>query len=167
MKLLIIRHAIAEDRVAFKRRGMADDLRPLTVEGRKKMRGAAAGIRAVIKEIDLIVTSPAIRAVETAHILAKSFPKAPHAELKDLSPAGKPDAVLRFLVEAGHETIAVVGHEPSLGKLICLCLGCRNEQRVPLKKGGLCVVNFDGPIVAGAGTLQMFLTPQVLRRLGK
>jgi phosphohistidine phosphatase len=167
MTLLIIRHAIAGDRVEFKRRGMPDDLRPLTVEGRKKLRRAVGGIKFLFEKIDLLTTSPLVRAVETAHIIGKSFPKTDQAELKDLSPAGKPEAVLKFLIGQRRETVALVGHEPQLGKLIAHCVGVNDPQRVPLKKGGMCVIEFDGPIAAAAGTLRMMLTPSVLRRLSK
>ncbi len=166
MKVLLIRHAIAEDRDAFKKTGMADDLRPLTVEGRRKMRRAARGLARAVESIDLIVTSPLVRAVETAHVVAKAYPKVHVVELESLAPGGKPEAVLRFLVQQGKGAIALVGHEPDLGRLICAAIGCKSPDRLPLKKGGAALIDFDGPVTAGEGTLQLVLTPQVLRKLG-
>ncbi len=165
MKVLLIRHAVAEEPAAFKKTGMPDDVRPLTVEGRRKMRRAAEGLTRVIEKLDLIATSPLVRAVETAHIIAKSYPKVPVAELEALAPGGKPESIFRFLVQQGQNVVALIGHEQDLGKLVCLSIGSKVLDRAPIKKGGAVLIEFDGPVVAGAGTLRLMLTPQILRRL--
>ncbi len=167
MNVLVIRHAIAEEQSTFKKSGMADDMRPLTVEGRRKMRRGANGLKRVVESIDLIATSPLIRAIETAHVIAKSFEKARVVELKDLSPGGKPEAVFKFLVQNRSQTVALIGHEPDLGKFVCLSLGCKIVDRVPLKKGGAAHLVFDGPVAAGGATLRALLTPQLLRKLAR
>src|SRR3954471_16837400 len=81
MLVLIIRHGRAGDPAEFARSGMGDDLRPLTVEGRKRMRRNAEGLKAIVGKIDVIVTSPLVRTVETAQIVAKAFGKVTMAEL--------------------------------------------------------------------------------------
>ncbi len=167
MHVLVIRHALAEDRASFKKAGQSDEMRPLTVDGRRRMRRGAQGLKRVVDSLDLIVTSPLIRSVETAHIVAKAFEKVHVAELKELSPGGRPEGIFRFLVDQGKETVALIGHEPDLGCLICLSLGCKIADRVPLKKGGAALLVFDGPIAAGAATLQAMLTPQLLRKLAR
>ena len=58
MTLLIIRHGIAMDRDEFAKTCPDDGLRPLTKEGRKKMRQAAAGLKSIIKAIDVLVSTP-------------------------------------------------------------------------------------------------------------
>src|SRR5262245_49797749 len=60
MHLLVVRHAIAEDKDVFARTGRSDDLRPLTDDGRAKMRRAADGLRSVAPEVDLVATSPLV-----------------------------------------------------------------------------------------------------------
>ncbi|GIW76329.1 MAG: phosphohistidine phosphatase SixA [Phycisphaerae bacterium] len=167
MNVLVIRHAIAEDQTTFKRSGLSDDLRPLTVEGRRKMRKAAEGLKRMMANIDLIATSPLIRAVETAHVIAKAFDKARVVELKDLAPGGKAEAIFTFLVQNRSQTIALVGHQPDLGQFICLSMGCKLEDRVSLKKGGVAHLVFEGPVASGAATLRVLLTPQLLRKLAK
>lgn len=167
MHVWVIRHAAAEDRASFKKTGLTDDLRPLTVEGRRRMRRGVQGLKRIVDSLDLIVTSPLIRAVETAHVVAKSFDKVHVAELKDLSPGGRPEGIFRFLVDQGKDTVALIGHEPDLSCLICLSIGCRIADRVQLKKGGAALLVFDGPIATGAATLRTLLTPQLLRKLAR
>ncbi len=73
MHLLIIRHAIAEDRDSFAGSGKSDDLRPLTDEGRAKMELGAAGLRALLPDITLLAASPLTRAQQTAEIVGKEY----------------------------------------------------------------------------------------------
>ena len=73
MRLLIVRHAIAEDRVAFAATGKDDDERPLTEEGRSRMEQGARGLRQLVPALDLVATSPLVRAVQTAEILAGAY----------------------------------------------------------------------------------------------
>lgn len=167
MDLLLIRHAIAADREVFAKTGMSDDLRPLTVEGRKKMRRAVESLRRIAEDVDLILTSPLARAVETAHIVARPYPDATVKELIDLAPRGSVEGVLKFVTKQQKKCVALVGHDPDLGKLLCHAIGCKHADRIPLKKGGVALLSFDGPVTPGHGVLKLLLTPQLLRRLAK
>ena len=73
MQVLVVRHAIAEQREEFARTGKDDSQRPLTHDGRRKMRRGAVGLRAVVPAIDVLATSPLLRAVQTAEILAAVY----------------------------------------------------------------------------------------------
>ena len=73
MKLLVIRHGPAGDREAWATEGRDDRLRPLTPDGKKEMRQVAKGLRTLIPGIDLIATSPLVRAAQTAEIVAKQY----------------------------------------------------------------------------------------------
>ena len=73
MELLIVRHAIAFPRDAG--RWPDDTGRPLTVEGVKRARRAAAGLKRIVKRPTLVLTSPLVRARETALYFPKSFPE--------------------------------------------------------------------------------------------
>ena len=73
MHLLIIRHAIAEDRDAFAKTGKPDDLRPLTSEGRAKMIRCAEGLHVIAPEISVLASSPRTRAHETAEIVGREY----------------------------------------------------------------------------------------------
>ena len=70
MNVLVIRHAIAEDRDVFARTEKDDDERPLTDEGRKKMARGAQGLHTLVPKLDLIASSPLVRAQQTAAIVA-------------------------------------------------------------------------------------------------
>jgi phosphohistidine phosphatase len=85
MKVLIIRHAIAEERDDFARTGKDDRLRPLTDEGRKKMKQAARGLKALVPEIDLLATSPLTRAAQTAAVLDSVYGGLSEVEIEELA----------------------------------------------------------------------------------
>ena len=86
MKLLLVRHAIAEDRREFEATGRDDALRPLTAEGREKMREAALGLRTVVPSIDVLATSPLVRAADTAGIIARCYQGLATTTLEELRP---------------------------------------------------------------------------------
>ena len=172
MNLLVIRHAIAEDKETFAASGRSDDLRPLTEEGRSKMRRAAGGLRVTCPRVALLASSPLLRARETAEIVAPAFRIARVEIVEALRPQGSFDAFVAWLRgrvppnEANDETtIAVVGHEPHLSGLVTWLMTTSTEPRIELKKGSACLLRFGRVPSAGAGILQWALTPSQLRRL--
>jgi phosphohistidine phosphatase len=85
-----------------------------------------------------------------------------------LTPDAEPGALLRWLRRQSEpELVAVVGHEPHLGCLVTWLLTGRAESRVPLKKGGACLLEFEDRPRAGGATLTWALTPSLLRRLAE
>ena len=70
MQLLIVRHAVAEDRERFAATGRGDAERPLTRKGRREFRKVARGLREALPSLDLIASSRLARAIETAAVLA-------------------------------------------------------------------------------------------------
>ena len=167
MELLIVRHAIAEDRETFARTGKDDDLRPLTPEGRKKMEQAAEGLRKVFPELDVLASSPLVRAKETAEIVAKAYGGLDVAIVEDLSPDGDPSAVAHWLRSLrGKRRVAVVGHNPDLGGLIgWFVTGDDDTTIIELKKGAACLLELEGPPAPGEATMLWALTPSQLRQL--
>lgn len=164
MELLIVRHAIAFER--NRRRWTDDGERPLTPAGKKLARKAAAGLREFAAAPHRLLSSPLVRARDTARILTK-FAGWPEAEkITELEP-GKPAlAILRLLRLDGGTRVAVVGHEPGLGKLLAVCLlGNPAPLPVDFKKIGVACVKFAGAPRAGRATLQWFATPRMLRAL--
>src|SRR5687768_2496732 len=119
MRVLIIRHGIAEDRAAFAKRGEGDEGRPLTDAGRRKMRDAAAGLTRAVKRIDVLGSSPLVRAMQTADIVSKACGGNKVLKTDVLEP-GKPlRGVLGWLQgQSADATVALVGHEPQLGMLV-------------------------------------------------
>jgi phosphohistidine phosphatase len=168
MKLLFIRHAIAEDRRRFARTGEDDGARPLTARGRRRMRAGARGLRRVAPQVDVLITSPLTRAVQTAEIVAGAYRDLKVIKLPHLTPEGSVHAVLKWLREHKHgSTVAIVGHEPQLGVCVSWLLTGLQESFVPMKKGGACLVELAEQVRAGRGRLLWSLAPGQLRALGE
>src|SRR5215212_10056338 len=110
MQLLIVRHAVAEDRDEFARTGQDDAQRPLTKAGRRKMRRAVRGLRAVVPRIDVLATSPFTRAAETAKIVAAEYEGLEPETVSELTPDGKYKDLIGWLRgQAARDLVAIVG----------------------------------------------------------
>lgn len=165
MRLLLIRHAIAEEREDFARTGKDDRLRPLTDEGRKKMRQAARGLRGQVPEIDLLATSPLTRAAQTGAIVDSVYGGLKVVEIEELAPDTTPAAFLLWLRQRKEGTIAAIGHEPSLGQILSWLLTGTERHLLSFRKGGACLLELPGEVAAGTATLLWALTPAQLRQL--
>jgi len=167
MQLLVIRHAAAEDKEEWARTGKSDDERPLTADGTRDMAKTAKGLRTIVAEVDLIATSPLVRARQTADIVASAL-GVQGVEVTDvLIPETPLSAFATWLVGQEHETVVVVGHEPHLGILVTWLLSGVEQPRVEMKKGAACLIEFDGKPAKGKGLLRWSIPPGLLRRLGK
>ena len=166
MKLLLVRHGIAEEAETFIAGGGSDAQRPLTEIGRKKMRKGANRLRSQIRQIDLLACSPLLRARETAEIIAQVFGNAPIIERPELDLGYPPEAVAAWLAQCQIKgLVTVVGHEPQLSLLTGLLLADVAQPLLIFRKGGMALIEFSGPVEAGAGTLAWALTPGQLRSL--
>lgn len=164
MDLYLIRHGLAAER------GDAypdDAKRPLTHEGVAKLRKEGAGLSALGVGFDLMLTSPLVRARQTAEALAKALPEPPAIEAVDSLAPGATFAAVREEL-ARHSTVArlaLVGHDPDLGRLAARLLGARAPM--PFRKGAICRIDLEAVPPAGPGVLRWFVTPKMLRRLGR
>ncbi len=166
MKLLLVRHAIAEEAESFIAAGGTDALRPLTEVGRKKMRKGANRLRAQLGSIDVLACSPLLRARETAEIIARAFGDPPIVERPELDYSQPPEAVVRWLAQGPAEDLVVaVGHEPQLGLLAGLLLAGIARPLVVFRKGGVAFLECPGRARAGEAVLHWALTPSQLRGL--
>lgn len=169
MRLLIVRHAIAEERETAGRGGgaKADRQRRLTDEGKRKFRKAAEALAEMVPDLALVATSPYARARETADLLAAAYGKAPVvSELADLAPDGDNAGVLRFALEQkALPALACVGHEPNLSALAGYLLTGRDRGFIELRKGGAILLDFPARIAAGGAILHWHLAPGMLRDL--
>jgi phosphohistidine phosphatase len=164
MRLLIVRHAIADNREEWAKSGRPDGERPLTPRGIKRMRSAARGLASLVETPDVIATSPLVRAVQTAEIVAKAWGIEKLVEAGALSPTGEyADLVawLRSLKTNG--TVVVVGHEPHLSGLGSYLLTGRRESFLELKKGAACLIQLSEPPTPGVARLLWLLGPGQLR----
>ncbi|HET9226600.1 MAG TPA: histidine phosphatase family protein [Thermoanaerobaculia bacterium] len=165
MRLLLIRHAIAEEREDFVRTGKDDRLRPLTDEGRKKMKQAARGLRTLVPDIDLLATSPLTRAAQTGAILDSVFGGLDEVEIEELSPETTPEELLRWLRQQDKKVIAAIGHEPSLSQILGWLLTGTERRIFAFRKGGACLLQLPDDPAGGTATLLWALTPGQLRAL--
>lgn len=165
MKLLLIRHAIAEERESFAKTGQDDQLRPLTDEGRKKMKQAAKGLREIVPEIDLLATSPLTRAAQTAAIVDSIYGGLQEVEIEELAPEATPADFLVWLRKQKVKTLAAVGHEPSISLLLSWFLTGTERRIHSFRKGGACLLDLPDQMGAGTATLLWALTPAQLRAL--
>src|SRR5437870_7847561 len=97
MRLVVVRHAIAEDREAFARSHKDDAARPLTPDGRRKMARAALGLKELVPELELLAASPYKRALETAEIIAHAYGHPRVERVPELAPGTGIDRVIGWL----------------------------------------------------------------------
>jgi len=166
MDLLIVRHAIAFERNP--RRWRDDGDRPLSPDGMVRARKAAAGLKQITERPQCVLASPLMRAKQTATILTEfaGWPKA--TECTALSPDEPPEELFTVLATLKEKIVAVVGHQPGLGRLIAACLpaqvrGGVNPEAFELKKMGAALISFPKAARAGAGALQWLVPPRILR----
>jgi phosphohistidine phosphatase len=143
MNLYIIRHAIAVDEATSDYE--SDSERPLTDKGRKKMRQIAKALRQLGVDFDLILSSPYVRACETAEIVADVFKMKNKIVFSDhLIPEGNPELLIGEINEKHTvESLAIVGHEPHLSAFIGLLITDSSKVEITLKKGGVCHLSAD------------------------
>lgn len=167
MQLLIIRHAIAEDREEFAKTGESDDARPLTAFGKQRMVRNARGLKRVVPTIDLLATSPLQRAVQTASIVGDAYGIKQVVVCEAMRPERSTKDFARWLGRnRQHEVVAVVGHDPHVSILATWLLTGLEEPRVLFKKGGSVMLEIPDRATGGA-TLLWAIAPAQLRRLGE
>ena len=166
MELYILRHAIASDRSPTATGG--DSQRPLTVDGIEKMRRAARGMRAMELEFDLILSSPFVRAKQTAEIVANLFELSGKlAYSPTLAADGNPKDLIEELKRkyGKRKNILLVGHEPYLSRLISLLISGSTSLPITLRKGGLCQLSVEGLKYGRCAALEWLLTSRQMRRM--
>jgi phosphohistidine phosphatase len=159
-ELYFLRHAHAGDPMAW---DGPDEQRPLSDKGEKQADRLGRFLAGVGFKPDAIITSPKLRAAQTAQIVAG------HLGL----PFGMDDRLAGELSLATVETIArdaadparlvLVGHDPDFSELVeALC----GTTRVPMKKGALARIDADRPFEPGGGTLAWLVPPDLLKGAG-
>lgn len=162
MRIVLFRHGPAASRDAV--RWPDDGLRPLTGQGEKRTAAAARGLARIERGIGLVASSPLKRAAQSAAILAGALGLDDHEVTAALSPGGSYRQVLGWIRAHAHAgDLALVGHEPDLGKLAgTLVFGA--PTWLPLKKAGACAIDIEEGLQPGSGRLVWFLQPKMLRR---
>jgi phosphohistidine phosphatase len=167
MKIYLMRHAIAVPRETP---GFAEDAdRPLTDMGRKKLEAACRGLAYIKPDWDLILTSPYLRAKQTAAIVGEYFEMG-HLlqEVPVLAPGHTTKQLVPILKDLpAIKSVLLVGHEPSLSQHLSCFLFGTTRGRFFFKKSGMACLRFDNPPEEGEGTLLWMMAPSQLQRLGR
>ena len=167
MDLYVLRHGIAEDRDYRK---FPDDRdRPLTHRGIRRLEWQVKGMNAVNLTPDLAITSPLVRAVQTAEIVLEGLVRScPLVVSEALAPSADPHDILEGVAES-HSSLAsvmVVGHEPHLSRLVSLVSSGTFEAAVRMRKGSLCKLRVPGYSFQPRGQIEWLLTPRQMIKLG-
>lgn len=155
LELHLLRHADAGNPAAW---DGPDAGRPLSKKGRRQAERLAAHLAGIGFAPDAIISSPKIRARETAELVADALGHA--VRLDDRLASGVGLATLeRVLADAGGPTRPLlVGHDPDLSDLLSTLVGAA----VPMRKGAIARVDVHGELAPGAGVLRWLLSPDLL-----
>jgi phosphohistidine phosphatase len=158
--LVLVRHAIAEERGAA---WPDDDQRPLSREGSRKWKRAARGLASLLPPIDALLTSPLVRTVQTAEILAKVASPSPKLQLFEaLRPDTRPGTTITALRSRSLKgTVVLVGHEPTLSELAAQLLHLQGP--LEFRKGAAMAMITQGLGTRGPARLEWYVTPRILR----
>jgi phosphohistidine phosphatase len=138
-----------------------DDQRPLSAAGKLKTHAVAVGLARLEEDISQILTSPLLRCLQTAELLADLVQPGKGFDIEpSLAPAGSRDALIQRLTSMNdNATVVLVGHEPDLGRLVGWLLFGTGDS-IPLRKAGACALEFDGRVQPGVAALSWFLSPR-------
>ena len=158
MELYLLRHGIAEDGLP----GTPDSARRLTQEGRERVAAVLKLARHSGVNPSLILSSPYVRACQTAEIAAREFGyKEDVPQLKSLVPHGSPEAVWADIRDYADEpAIILAGHEPLMSHLAAYLLNAPS-LRVDMKKSALLRIDFGVVGAVPYGTLRWMLVPKL------
>ena len=167
MRLILMRHAHAGE--ADPRRWPDDRQRPLSDKGRRKHAVVADALRRMGVRFDRLLSSPLVRARQTADIIAAVYGGAPAIEE---TPALGDRATLADLLAAlarlpADAAVLCVGHEPFLSEAEAALISRGGPVRIEMRKSGLAGLDFKGRPVAGAGTLLYHFRPRELLALAE
>jgi phosphohistidine phosphatase len=166
MDIIFFRHGIAVEREDWKGE---DDDRPLTDEGSTRTQQAARGLRSLLDQPHLILSSPLLRARQTAELARQALKTDAKIEItEDLLPGASPERVLTGLARVTQNAVVLcVGHEPHISTTVSAMISGKTMASLEIKKAGACCVRFSSHAKAGAGTLLWLLLPKTLRALGR
>ncbi len=163
MDVYFLRHGIAEEKDASKYPD--DGQRPLTGEGQRKLKRIASALKELGYRFDLVLTSPLVRARQTADIAASVL--GIESRLKEnphLAPSGDPRRLVAEINGLGKDSVLLVGHEPYLSGLISVLLSGREGLEINLKKGGFCHLSARSLRYGACATLECLLAPKQMIR---
>lgn len=165
MKIYLVRHSNAVDSGTPDYE--EDSLRPLIEDGRDKMKKIASALKKLGLKPDLIVSSPYVRARQTAEILAKVLKYKQELTFNDvLVPMGNADNIIGEINEKySVDDLVLVGHEPCFSNLISMLVTGKPDLAIDIKKGGVCCLSSDDLHIERKAVVEWLLTPKILTQL--
>ena len=164
LMLYLMRHGIAAEPA----RGVADADRALTDEGVEKTTRVAEGLRALDVRPDAILSSPLVRAHETARLAGEILAPDCEIELRQVLAGGvvPEDIVTGLRPPRGAQQLLLVGHQPDLGELASYLLtGSGQLSPLPFRKAAVAAIEISGLPPRHPGVLHWFLTSGQLRAI--
>ena len=164
MELYFLRHGIAVESKEAK--FDSDSERPLSQEGIERMKDSLRGMKKMVLSFDQVFSSPYLRAMQTAKIVADSLCKKPPKATDALSPKGTFKDLTKLVQNfEGDAKLLFVGHQPCLGETISQLISGDPQSSIGLEKGALCLVETSeiGPGVLSQ--LQWLMTSEQLCNL--
>ncbi len=158
MNLYLMRHAPAAD----PDEATEDSQRPLTEKGRKKLAKITRNLEKLDVSFDLIITSPYLRARQTAETVADVLDMGPELvlESENLPPLGFADKLVDEInAREPVESLLLVGHEPSLSQLASMLISGDSNLAITMKKAGLCKLTVEKLSYSRCATLEWLMTP--------
>jgi phosphohistidine phosphatase len=161
MELYIVRHAWAGERDSS--HWPDDDMRPLTLDGKQRFARVARKFAVMGLAPQVIATSPLVRCIETAEILAGALGEPKIVSLDELRPGSDLHGLLRWTARqaAKHQQIAWVGHTPDIDRMAAALIGSGNSN-IRFTKGGAAAIRFEGEPSPASGALQWLVTAKIL-----
>jgi phosphohistidine phosphatase len=169
MYLLFIRHAIAAQLGGQVTRNEArdearDENRPLTTQGERRFRLVARALVRLLPRPKAILTSPLLRARQTAELAAEAWGNPTPVVVPALLDGDWP-GIRRTLADYGdQDAVALIGHEDWMSALTARLLGSKSRKAFGYRKGGVALIELDNPETC-RGTLHWFIPPRVFRKL--
>jgi phosphohistidine phosphatase len=135
----------------------------------KRVAQAAAGLNRLDVQPTHVLSSPLVRAIETAKIVHRLLRVSSAVQIVDeLLPDAPPDRLLSIFHDLPPEScVLCIGHEPHLGLAASVMLSGRATASFPMKKAGACLIELSVPAKPGRGLLRWWMTPNQLRGMGK
>ena len=164
MDLYILRHGKAEP---YGQTYPSDHIRPLTPKGKRRTKLSTKGMKAANVNVDLIVSSPLLRARQTAEIVHEGLRLAEPIEFSDTIAVGGVTGILSAIdARSSLGGLMLVGHEPTLSELISTMASGMYHTAFNLKPGGLCKLRVDAVRPGQCATVEWFVTPKQLVAMG-
>jgi phosphohistidine phosphatase len=166
MKLYLVRHATATEGIGGAIRSDAE--RPLIEEGKKEAQVVASALRRMGAKADVFLTSPLVRARQTAEIFSEVFGGKDKLHFSEtLAPGGSVSDLYKDLKEFKRaEEIFLFGHQPDMTRIASTLLWVGPDLDMPFKKAGVARIDIYDLPPTSPGTLKWFITPKLAKTIG-